>query len=992
MPETLADIHARLRSLARRQRALLGVQAFLGGASALALAWALVAAMVSAGVATRTFGVAWVAVIAVAAGVASVARARGWMAAARPRVQAARLEAVLPALRGTLLAVLDRSARPLGSNVLVQRMALEVAGAIAVPPEFAWPAAPLRKDAKWAAAALLVLALAGVALPHGPIDAMRYLLSTSAPALTTSNPAPVGPRAVLGDISLRYLYPTYTRYEPLEVPNSSGDVHAPPGTVVEIHARTAERYESAGLIVYGAPAVPVELADGRAVTLQFTIAGAGTWALAFPEIDSPEYAITPDPDLPPDVTLSAGASKISIAADSRITGTFAIRDDYGVQRIVIEVRQGRVAREVAFLTPLDSPRSVQNTLSLAPAQLGLSAGDRASIRLGAWDNDAVSGSKAGWSAAIDLEVLGASGLSARNIENAKRFRDTLILLLADFVVEPVPVAKNRSAAGAWGAVADARYRAFDALAESVLSARANGNFLTTMVNRVVEKRRGVVAFARTLGESEEALRGADADALARLQQDHVSALEDGILLLDQLARRAALARVNEMAREVANEAAELRNDLASLSAQEALSRLDQIERQWKLLAAEATKLDGGSMRDFIQDRGEQMQSLMDEVRKAIAEGRMDEAKKMMDRLAQIMAELAGGLEEMQKGKEAGEDKLSAAMKQMNEDLAALEREQAALRKETRAAREKFGGDMDDAVKQWAQVERLATEIAAGVHPEAGRFLAVQAIEPGFSSTMGDAADSASGLADSARARDLKAALERVDNLIYSLSRLDKRLGALATRKGPAAAEGGARALAELSGSAAAAAAILRAMQEGIEQPSPELVDKLQQLAAKQKGISDQTDKLSEGADALSRQLPMRAPGLAEGTQHASEQANRAEGAMEGGDAMGAEGAQRSAEEGLRRAQDALNQAQRDMQQLAKQAKGRGQGEKDESGGEGDRNGDGDGMSPGAMQIPAPEEFQTPEEYRRALLDGMGGQIPDQYKASNRRYYEELVRQ
>jgi hypothetical protein len=45
-----------------------------------------------------------------------------------------------------------------------------------------------------------------------------------------------------------------------------------------------------------------------------------------------------------------------------------------------------------------------------------------------------------------------------------------------------------------------------------------------------------------------------------------------------------------------------------------------------------------------------------------------------------------------------------------------------------------------------------------------------------------------------------------------------------------------------------------------------------------------------------------------------------------------------------------------------------------------------------MALPAPEAFRTPEEYRRALLQGMEGEVPEEYKTLNRRYYEELVRQ
>ena len=50
------------------------------------------------------------------------------------------------------------------------------------------------------------------------------------------------------------------------------------------------------------------------------------------------------------------------------------------------------------------------------------------------------------------------------------------------------------------------------------------------------------------------------------------------------------------------------------------------------------------------------------------------------------------------------------------------------------------------------------------------------------------------------------------------------------------------------------------------------------------------------------------------------------------------------------------------------------------------------MQDAHMQIPGREEFRTPEEYRRALLEGMQGEVPEEYRAMKRRYYEELVHQ
>ena len=68
------------------------------------------------------------------------------------------------------------------------------------------------------------------------------------------------------------------------------------------------------------------------------------------------------------------------------------------------------------------------------------------------------------------------------------------------------------------------------------------------------------------------------------------------------------------------------------------------------------------------------------------------------------------------------------------------------------------------------------------------------------------------------------------------------------------------------------------------------------------------------------------------------------------------------------------------------------------GAEGDGSGDGrpggdEGLDEASrIEIPAPEDFQTPEAYREALLEGMQADVPEEYRALLRRYYEDLVRQ
>lgn len=115
--------------------------------------------------------------------------------------------------------------------------------------------------------------------------------------------------------------------------------------------------------------------------------------------------------------------------------------------------------------------------------------------------------------------------------------------------------------------------------------------------------------------------------------------------------------------------------------------------------------------------------------------------------------------------------------------------------------------------------------------------------------------------------------------------------------------------------------------------------------------------------------------------------DRAQGALETGSVMESEGHQRHASDQLDETRQHLQQAmqqQQQMQRMMRQMNGEGGGE--QTGPENPQ------MAMEQPEIPAPELFKTPEAYREALLEGMSGNVPEEFKALKRRFYEDLVRQ
>lgn len=992
MVEPLTRIRALLNGLVRREQRLLLARGVLRGVAVWSFAWLALAAAVSFNRLSPAHGPLSLAGAALLGTVALLGPLRMWREAADLRRQATRVEALDPSLRGELLLVLDRASRPLGSPALIARVASRTADHLQdLRPEQAHPGRVVRRSAGAALLAVALLGLAALLLPVGPIDALAALVAPVPPVAVKPVAQADGPRALLGDVSLRYLYPTYTGLEPLDVPNSSGEIHAPPGTRVEIRARTAVAYASAVFEVYDAAPEPVELVSGRDLSAAFTVAGPGIWRFRFGDLPSPDYRIVPDPDLPPDVSVDVPRRQLTLAADQALPLKWSARDDYGIRRVVIEVKQGTSVREVELRKPLDAARTLGDVARNLPADLGLQPGDKATLRVGAWDNDDVSGSKAGWSAPIEVEVVGPGGAGQRAMENRRKLRDTLVTVLADFLVEPAAPVAQGAAGPAWTSVANTRFEAFDALVQEIWGGVEGTGIDYGAVKEVNGRRRELLGF--THGLSGGALGEKDKDALTALHGAQIESIEGAILVFDQILRQAAAARMADLAEKVAQAAEELKKDFADLSKDAALARLDRVERLLQQLMAEAAKTGDAAIEEYVNQRGEQLQALMDEVRKAIAEGRMEDARRLMERLAQQMDDLAKGLQESQQQQSESSDKLKQAMEQLQAELAQLEKDQAALRKQAEDARSKFGQDMERAVSAWEEAEKRASGVVAQLET-VGPAVGVAGMPSVLPRSASDALAESQGVLDSVRARDLQTALGRLDRAQFAVEGLDSALQATARRSptlSGALAGPHQLAVAQLAELQKVREILERMMQRQTAQ-SPQLQQELQRLAQGQQALHERAQTTQGHAAQVARSLPMKAPGLERGATQGAEQSERAAQAMAEGDPMGAEGGARAAEDGFRQAQDALDQAKENLQQMQQAAQQSGQKEGKEGEGKDNPSGNDPSTDPGEVVLPAPEEFQTPEAYRDALLRGMAGEVPEEYRGMNRRYYEELVRQ
>jgi hypothetical protein len=807
-----------------------------------------------------------------------------------------------------------------------------------------------------------------------------------------------GLRAVVGDIHLRYSYPEYTGLAPLEVPNSNGLAHGPPGTRVEVHARTDRPFDGARLAVLADPPVEIQLSGGRDLSGAFKLTREGTWRFLLRkgevEIPSFDFPIEIEPDNPPTVDLKSSLDRLEVAWDQRIPVQWSARDDFGIARVGVTVQ----GREVLLREPLDALRNLQGDLNRTPEELGLAPGDEVELTLQAWDNDEVGGTKAGASRAIKVVVLGPKASRRRTVRLWRELRDALVDLLAGYATEPVPPARTQRALVVWGGKAAERFEPMDSLVDKYWDAFDVGTVEGVIVEELQRLGGSLLRFVSAVADprTQEAVRPEDLDTVVQLRDELVKRGEEGVHVLDAMLRMQALARVRELSGLLASAAASLeaRTAVAVIPQAEIRSWLDTIGRHSVQLQAAAEVFDAHGLTELVVRALDEAGRIRERMMESIAAGDDARTRVLAGYLGDVLEQLLAGVEHMRREAEDDGEQMEDMLKKFREKLLELEAGERDLQSETRQAREELGGGQEDLVKLWEAAEQLAQE--ALKHAE----LAARGVVVGAGFSAMEEAQAAQAAIQSGRlfkvvgARDLVGSRDLVGRALLRLGSTHRTVmqneavrevvGASppTIRQQLGHLEVGVRRTRELD-------QLLEQLDAHANDAPPGLMSRALELDRVQQALESETVSAEPTAQQIAQELPMGAPGLEEGLAGAVREIGRSRAALQGGRTVEAEGAEGAAAERLVQAREALDQAAAAMQQMRDAMAQAGQG----AGAGGGRGGNSDRLDwHNQVEIPPPEEFETPEAYRQALLEGMKGEVPPEYEALKRRYYEELVRQ
>ena len=712
---------------------------------------------------------------------------------------------------------------------------------------------------------------------------------------------------------------------------------------------------------------------------------------------SPHFPIIPELDLPPEVvvTVNPAVELIEVAVTDRVPLEWVARDDYGLHRVVLEVN------ETERQPPLSRPRSkrieITDHLSLSPREMGLQSGDTAELVVAAWDNDTFSGSKVGRSRVIKLKVLGPRGNDKLSLERQEALLQLLVDVLADHLEEPFPPGTTGGGYALWGEVLGARYAPFDEFVEE----HWQGFFTNSVESRVVQ---AVMAEARRLirytqvtflpGSADDVLPSIQ-DTIAQMQFDSIVALEGGILRLDALLQSNAYTNLSKEAEQLAMEADRLHEQVeAEVEPMGLLVELDGLTDQLDRVEQTAGRLRDGGLRDFAETRVSESRMLSEEVRLALAQGERERSQELTRRLAEQLEEMSEGIQEnMDRMSEQSSNQQSEAAN-LKEELEELAKQQDALQSEVRQIREQFDQVVSDAMFElWSEVDKLSVEIGERIGAYQQGLLASKR---SFNerTRVRAAEDVTLELRGAVAARDLYGTRASADDLDHAWRTVHRGFLAIHWDEENRPTAPGLEEIGEIDRRLGELQELLVQLERRDQSVDPSVRAKVRENLQAQGRLVTRLEVAQQQATQVVQEMTVTPDALEEHLERASERMGQASDHIRLGQPMQTEGSQGAASEHIRDAIRALEDA---MQQAAQQQQemqgggggGEGEDEKPASNEEGD---EGQQTNARAVDLPEPEEFRTPEEYRQALLEGMRDEVPPEYRALKRRYYEELVRQ
>ncbi|NOZ85587.1 MAG: DUF4175 family protein [Deltaproteobacteria bacterium] len=828
------------------------------------------------------------------------------------------------------------------------------------------------------------------------------------PFKAVAESGPVDFQGMLGDMEARLDYPDYTGLPSRILKGTDGNLVVPVGTRVTLSARTAIPLKKAGLILPGGDKRAISI-DGskRGLKVSFVALKQGNYKVAATSYDgrkmveSRGHRLYLVPDRVPNVEILKPLSGKEVQQDDMLQIDFRADDDYGISRVDLVMRRrgasgpGKEQRR-KLMEYERRPREVHRSLEFDLAKVELEPGDDIVFYLEVFDSDSVNGPKSGRSNSIVLKVYSPRNRHEQYITDQEELRELALKLLAGVLEQEQGIhGKNRLEDPTGPARLVQSINVLTDRMAQVIRDSAKDPLKDDTAIQVIRRFAARLKNKATLGAA-LATRSAKSKTLAAdyfrflLSLDPV--VEKGIIdMTDSLDRqrydqalasaedlRHAEAKLKELLKQYMENKdpavkARLRAEIEKLKRRLA-QVLSQLARTTHQVADEFLNPDALESRDML--------SLLGKLDKALNQGDEQGARRAMDDFERELENTLAMLE-------AGSATLADAkfkdafdkMEEISSELAELEGGEREVSQRlddlVESYRKKALPKGQDAwKKEMARLAKMAGNLVEKIEKLGSRAGDIGAY-PLYS-----ARERASLLHTQIRVGQVVDAIKTARDTMEDIELFREALGQKGMLGLRALSDTNWSVLDRQSGDAAELAEkILRALEKLKPAPASKV------LSAKEKSMAGELKKgqvsYKKRATKLSSEmmkLISRLPGIGEEPLAQLSQARyEMSSAQRELAKLGLKDARDSVErvvDRLARARTALQNLRQSMQMGVARSGGR--------------------VRPGSgrfekVNIPRPEDYRVPKEFREDLLEAMKRPAPKEYKEMIKKYYEELVK-
>lgn len=846
----------------------------------------------------------------------------------------------------------------------------------------------------------------------------------------------VPPEPRLGDIRLTYRFPAYANRAPRSVESPSGRIFALPGTevVIETSARRPVR-EAALLLSHGdrvdeeAQRIAVEV-SGRQLRTTIVLSRSGRYR--FRVIDEEGelteerrgHEIELEVDEAPEVTLESPVeTPLEVNERDRLTLAFSAKDDFLLGETFVVWRVLQTAREgrVRLTSATNGERRYRGQAELDLATLQLQPGDRVAYSVEVRDNDTVNGPKAGASETKELRVYSKKAHHAQVLALEEQSLDELVHILGDNLERAFAMVEDnvqyRSLLESSNKIVERAMAADDLLERTVAAIRKDPmgrpqvadafDQARRELNKATSKKRRAVRNAKQAFERHDRPDARTGKAVTKSQDRMVVSLEKNVVYLADLLNDQRLIDAEALAKELREQQQALRQALedfknAPTEDKRALiaESIKAIRERITEIMMELSKLKTSIPQDFVNQEaldsrdGEQK---LDEMQRMLEEGDLDAAMQALDRMLsqteKMLSELQGGRQELQSREYSEITETANRLWKNLEEVAEEERELAKkteqISKNVLERMRSRLGDPKAFIEKQKKRLQMAQKSMERVRPEKHMpdfdlfELTERRLEDGLRALEAQDFGAAKDVLDKASQQMTQLerdAARRVDSArrygdVFGMSEEAERTERALRKARPAVDE------------------VLKDIESLM--PSPESLlsenerQQLSKLQKKQSELEKRTQGIGQDLEKLGQQLPIVGPEVQSMIGDAAKSMQEAGQSMGGGDAPSALNQERNA-------LDKLQQLRQELEKMGESGGGGGGGgvplpfgQAPSGGREGDQGGDRTNNE--KVEIPKPEQYKAPAEFREDILEAAKQGTVEQYKDAVRRYYEELVK-